>query len=169
MIINVNKISEKGISFNDSVEIDGNSLLEKDGSFLEELNYHILFKREGNRIKAQGRIRTRISLPCVKCLEYFDLKINSRFDIILFPLELLDQKNTALEAEDMEYIFYEEDQIDLTKILVEQINLFIPMHPQCHPGCRGICPNCGSNLNAATCQCEKPRNEIKFFFEKIKR
>jgi len=120
-------------------------------------------------IKAQGRIRTCISLPCVKCLEYFDLKINSRFDIILFPLELLNQKNTVLEAEEMEYIFYEEDQIDLTKILVEQINLFIPMYPQCHTGCRGICPNCGSNLNAASCQCEKPRNEIKFFFEKIKR
>lgn len=169
MIINVNKISEKGISFTDSVEIDGNSLLEKDSSFLEELNYQILFKREGNRIKAQGRIRTRISLPCVKCLEYFDLKINSKFDIILFPLELLTQKNSSLEAEEMEYIFYEEDQIDLNKILVEQINLFIPMHPQCHADCRGICPNCGSNLNASSCQCERPRNEIKFYFEKIKR
>ena len=41
MIIHVNKISEKGISLNDSVEIDGNSLLEKDSSFLEELNYQI--------------------------------------------------------------------------------------------------------------------------------
>ena len=63
----------------------------------------------------------------------------------------------------MEYIFYEDDQIDLDKILFEQINLFIPMHPRRHADCRGICPNCGSNLNGYSCQCEAPeRNQILF-------
>ena len=42
---------------------------------------------------------------------------------------MVDQRSTALEDEDMEYIFYENDQIDLEKILVEQVNLFIPFKP----------------------------------------
>ena len=169
MIINVNKISEKGVSFNDIVDIDPNQLIEEESYFAEGVNYQILFRRENNRIRAQGKIRTTISVVCVRCLEHFDFKINSRFDVLLFPIKMMEQKSSALNPDDLEYIFYEEDQIDINKILVEQVNLFLPNNPACSPRCKGICPNCGTNLNHETCKCEPPQNEIKFVFGKSKR
>jgi uncharacterized protein len=29
----------------------------------------------------------------------------------------------------------------------------VPMAPICDPGCRGICPQCGKNLNEGPCAC----------------
>ena len=169
MIIDVNKISDKGYALNDTIEIDNSQLLEDDSSFLESIDFQIFFKKQDRRIQAQGQIKTAISLVCVRCLEPFELKINSRFDIILFPKEMIDQRSTALEDEDLEYIFYDNDQIDLEKILVEQVNLFIPFKPVCRAECKGICPGCGANLNRGACPCDQAKNEIKFMFEKVKR
>jgi uncharacterized protein len=169
MIINVNKISDSGYALNDTVDIDNSQLLEDESFFLEGIDYQIFFKRQNQRIQAQGKIRTAISLVCVRCLEQFELRINSSFDIILFPKELVDQRSTALEDEDLEYIFYENDQIDLEKILSEQVNLFIPFKPVCKAECKGICPSCGASLNRGACACDQEKNEIKFLFEKVKR
>jgi uncharacterized protein len=169
MIINVNKISDKGHALNDTLDIDSAQLLEDGGGFLEGVEFQLFLKRQERRIQAQGRIKTSISLDCVRCLEPFELKINSRFDIILFPKELVDPRSTALGDEDLEYIFYENDQIDVEKILIEQVNLFIPFKPVCHADCKGICPSCGANLNRGACPCDQAKNEIKFLFEKVKR
>jgi len=78
----------------------------------------------------------------------------------------MSDKGTSLNPDDMEYIFYEGDQIDVEKILSEQVNLFIPTNPICSSQCRGICPTCGINLNRGTCNCEEPRHSITFLFEK---
>jgi uncharacterized protein len=169
MIINVNKISDKGYALNDSIDLDNANLLEEGSFFLESVDYQVLFKKQDQRIQAQGNIQTAISLICVRCLEQFELKIHSRFDIILFPKEMVEQRSTALDEEDLEYIFYENDQIDLEKILVEQVNLFIPFKPVCRGDCKGICPSCGANLNRGACPCDQAKNEIKFLFEKVKR
>lgn len=169
MIINVNKISDKGYALNDSIELDNSHLIEEGSFFLEGVDYQVLFKKQDQRIQAQGNIQTAISLVCARCLEQFELKIHSRFDIILFPKELVEQRSTALGEDDLEYIFYENDQIDLEKILVEQVNLFIPFKPVCRADCKGICPSCGANLNRGVCPCDQAKNEIKFLFEKVKR
>jgi uncharacterized protein len=169
MIINVNKITDKGYALNDSTDLDNSLLLEEGSFFLEGVDYQVVFKKQEQRIQAQGHIQTAISLVCVRCLEQFELKIHSRFDIILFPKEMIDQRSTALDEDDLEYIFYENDQIDLEKILVEQVNLFVPFKPVCQTDCKGICPGCGANLNRGACPCDQARNEIKFLFEKVKR
>jgi uncharacterized metal-binding protein YceD (DUF177 family) len=96
MIINVNRIAEQGLALNDTIDLDSARLLEDESFFVEGLNYQIFFKRESQRIQAQGKIKTAISLACVRCLEQFELRINSRFDIILFPKELVYVRSTSL-------------------------------------------------------------------------
>ena len=156
----------------DRVVLDENLLIEEEGFFLEETDYNVHFSREGSKIKAKGNIRTMVSIPCANCLEPFDFEIDSRFDIILFPAELVEADgitNNSLEPEDMEYIFFEENRIDLAKILMEQVNLVIPYKPVCSPDCSGLCPSCGANLNYESCQCESSSNDMNFLFDKIKR
>lgn len=169
MIINVSKISDKGYALNDTLDIDNAQLLEEGSFFLEGVAYQARFQRQDRRIRAQGTIRTAISLVCVRCLEQFELKVHSRFDIILFPKDMVEARSTALDEDELEYIFYDNDQIDMEKILTEQVNLFVPFKPVCKADCKGICPGCGANLNHGACPCDQARNEIKFLFEKVKR
>ncbi len=165
MFIEVDKISVKGLALNDSIALDENLLIEEGSFFLEDVDYVIHLSREGKKIKAKGNINTMVSIPCVNCLEHFDLKIDSDFDIILFPVDLIKLTNSSLNPEDMEYIFFEGDHIDLAKILMEQVNLFTPYKPVCSSNCKGLCPYCGTNLNYESCECENSLNEMDFLFK----
>ncbi len=53
------------------------------------------------------------------------------------------------------------DEIDLRQLMEEQFYLSLPMKPLCKDDCKGLCANCGTNLNKATCDCntqwEDPR------------
>lgn len=169
MFIEVEKISSKGLALNDSIALDENLLIEEGSFFLEDVDYVIHLSHEGKQIKAKGKISTLVSIPCVNCLENFDLKVDSDFDIILFPIDLIELTNSSLNSDDMEYIFFEGDRIDLAKILIEQVNLFTPYKPLCSPNCKGLCPYCGANLNYESCECENSLNEMGFLFNKIKR
>ena len=50
--------------------------------------------------------------------------------------------------------------IDLTADIREAILLAHPMNFVCSVGCRGLCVQCGANLNKAPCACGKPRQTI---------
>jgi len=169
MFIDTNNIGEKGLSIADSISIDENLLVEEGSFFLEDLVYDIRFIRDANKINVKGKIKTSISLTCVRCLEEFEFRVNSNFDVVLFPSNLVTSNNISLNDDDMEYIFYEDQKINLVKFLVEQVNLVVPLTPTCTPDCNGICPNCGTNLNNGHCKCENSVNELSILFNKLKR
>jgi len=169
MQIDINKIGTKGLLLEDRVELDDHLLIEDESFFLDGVDFSVYLTREKEKIRVRGQIRTILSLRCVDCLENYELKVNSRFDIILFPVSLIKSADAALTTDEMEYIFYDGEEIDLEKILMEQVNLFIPFNPTCSPGCKGICPNCGANLNYEECQCEHPQTEMSLLFNRLKR
>jgi uncharacterized protein len=45
------------------------------------------------------------------------------------------------------------DQIDLRRMVSENILLEAPLAPLCRPDCAGLCPTCGTDLNVASCDC----------------
>ena len=170
MNIDINEIGNKGLVVEDYIELDDFYLLEDDSFFSDSVYFTMTFSNEGNgRIKAKGKVRTEVSMKCVKCLEKYENNINSKFDIVLFPMDIIDADNSALNPEELEYIFYEGDKIDIKKILQEQINFFIPMNPVCSTSCKGICQNCGANLNNESCRCENTINDNNLFSNKLKR
>ncbi len=171
MFIDINKIGIKGLLLEDSIEPDEELLIEEDSFFADALKYSVQLSRDGQKIRARGEIRTVLSLRCVGCLENFEQDLESNFDLILFPVHLVDTGHSALRTDEMEYIFYEGDEIDLEKILMEQVNLFVPYNPTCSDHCKGICPNCGTNLNYEECHCENTfkENDMNLFFSKLKR
>ena len=169
MQISIKKIPESGLLLHDTLELDDELIIEKESFFLNDLDHHLQLKRDREKILVKGSLNTAVSLKCVRCLEDFEFDVQSKYDVILFPVNMVEYNKVSLESEELEYIFYEGDRIDLVKILAEQINLYIPFNPLCGKDCKGICPNCGLNLNYDSCRCEGPVNEINLFFNKIKR
>jgi uncharacterized protein len=66
-----------------------------------------------------------------------------------------------IEEDDLSTAFYENETIDLGQLMREQLYLSLPMKPLCHEDCRGLCPQCGTNVNRGSCSCqhewEEPR------------
>ena len=47
-------------------------------------------------------------------------------------------------------VFFEGGEIHLSEIACEQIFLEIPYQPLCQEDCKGLCPQCGRDLNLSS-------------------
>ena len=67
-------------------------------------------------------------------------------------------------SEDDEYAvsFFEGDGIDIAPALLQALLLELPMQPLCRPDCKGLCPDCGADLNQQPCTCNHQDIDIRF-------
>ncbi|MBI2711411.1 MAG: DUF177 domain-containing protein [Bdellovibrio sp.] len=59
------------------------------------------------------------------------------------------------EGKDLDITYLSHDFIDLADVLKEQLQLQIPFQPLCKETCKGICSQCGTDLNQGRCACAK--------------
>jgi len=103
------------------------------------------------------------TLSCQRCLEPLVESVEQPMQLLLVPgtgapgsgeHELSEAELGVVEVP-------EDGEVDLRPLLLEQILLNVPMKPLCRAGCKGICPQCGTNRNTAPCDCnpqwEDPR------------
>jgi uncharacterized protein len=115
--------------------------------------------KDHDRFRLVGTVATRLELRCSRCLEPFALPVDAAFDLRYLPegAGMPDGEETedgVLSDDDASATFYRDDEIDLGELLREQFYLALPMKPLCRPDCRGLCQQCGTNLNTDTCQCQ---------------
>lgn len=121
-------------------------------------------RKDKDKFHLVGRVKTTLEMPCSRCLEPFTIDVDAPFDLRYQPhAEHHGAGEREVEADDMDTAFYENDEIDLGQLMEEQFYLSLPMKPLCQEDCKGLCSNCGTNLNKATCDCntkwEDPRLE----------
>ena len=83
-----------------------------------------------------------------------DKVVNAAFDLRYLPQSENTGEEREVEEDDLSEAFYRDDQIDLGQLIEEQFYLALPMKPLCKADCKGLCPNCGTNLNVETCDCD---------------
>jgi uncharacterized protein len=118
--------------------------------------------KDKERFRLVGSVGTDLELTCSRCLEPFTLPVNAGIDSRYLPAsEISAEAEREMEEDDLGVSYYRDEVIDLNELLREQFYLALPMKPLCQESCRGLCPQCGTNLNQATCGCaqvwEDPR------------
>jgi uncharacterized protein len=119
-------------------------------------------RQEPGRYRVAGHLTGEVELACSRCLEPFTLPIASDFDLRYVPrTENVGEGEREVEEDDLATAFYDDEQIDVTHLITEQFQLALPMKALCTEACKGLCPNCGTNLNTGSCDCnvkwEDPR------------
>jgi uncharacterized protein len=112
--------------------------------------------------RVAGRARTRLELDCSRCVEAFQVPVDAEFDLRYVPQDLnAGEGEREVADEDLSTAYYREGMLDIIEMVREQFQLALPMKPLCTEDCRGLCPECGANLNHASCGCvpkwEDPR------------
>jgi uncharacterized protein len=111
--------------------------------------------KDKERFRLVGSAVTELELPCSRCLEPFRLPVNASFDLRYLPAsEIAQDEERQVEEDDLETSYYRDDQIDLNELLRELFYLALPMKPLCGDDCKGLCPQCGTNRNTGTCDCD---------------
>lgn len=119
------------------------------------LDAELLRKGQGEYVVV-GRLEGMLQVPCSRCLDPFELPLASQVDVRLLPVAQFDAREEhEIDEADLASEFYRDDTIDLAALVREQAYLALPMKPLCRPDCRGLCPQCGTNLNQTTCDCKE--------------
>jgi len=91
----------------------------------------------------QADFSAETSLNCVRCLTDFD----QEFDWSFTELYAFDKRSETESG----LILPEDAHLDLADLLREYALLEIPINTVCKPNCKGLCPQCGQNLNEKDC------------------
>ena len=119
--------------------------------------------KDKDKFRLAGRVRTELELTCSRCAEPYRFPVDAEFDIRYLPAAAASSEaDTEVAEDDLETSYYGDDQqIDLGELMREQFYLALPMKPLCREDCKGLCAQCGTNLNTGTCDCapvwEDPR------------
>ena len=91
-------------------------------------------------------LESSLECTCSLCLEDYTQ-----------PIELNIDEEThsagALKEEESERLRIDDYILDLTEAVRQYLEMAAPMKPICRPGCKGICQECGTDLNNAACGC----------------
>ena len=144
------------VQFAEEVE-ELNRLLIQDG----EAGYHLtrplqistVHVRSGDELLFSGTIRGELIGQCARCVEEYPLPLARQFSVILKPQRTLGRE-LELNHEELEASFYSGEMIDLSALVREQTLLALPSQPLCREDCRGLCAQCGANLNLESCTCQ---------------
>jgi uncharacterized protein len=127
-----------------------------DFKFETPLHGEAKIRKMGKSYLVQGSLQTLLRFRCARCLKEFTYLFSSNFDLALHPLrETSFEEEIELGEEDMKSNFIEGGEIHLSEIACEQIFLEVPYQPLCQEDCRGLCPQCGRDLNLSRCDCVK--------------
>jgi uncharacterized protein len=116
----------------------------------------------GDAFRLTGRVKTRLELECGRCLEPFEIAVDAPFELRYIPhAENAGEPEREIGEDDLTTAFYQEGVVDVIELMREQFQLALPMKPLCSAACRGLCSQCGTNLNRESCDCtpawEDPR------------
>ncbi len=121
-------------------------------------------RKDANKVRLVGRLTAELEADCSRCLEPFRIPIDAPLDLLFLPESdqvAADVKDLEVQDADTAVSFYKDDVLDVGAMIREQFYLALPMKPLCTEGCRGLCGQCGTNLNTGACDCapewEDPR------------
>jgi len=76
---------------------------------------------------------------CVRCLTEWDAPV------------VIEVRHHLGLVEDEDGYPITDGMVDVGQPAIDEISLAIPPAPLCRPGCRGLCPICGNDLNSDPC------------------
>lgn len=94
---------------------------------------------------------------CDRCLKDFKIEIELQQE------QIYKTGSTIVDTdEDIIILPVDAVDIDLTNVLNEMVVLNHPIKMLCKESCKGICPNCGTDLNNNECRCEEAETDPRW-------
>lgn len=114
-------------------------------------------------IRLVGHFATRMEISCARCLEPVTRDLAKDFELLYRP-QGSDAGKEEISITDVEADigYYQGEGVLLEDVLREQILLAVPMRTVCREECKGLCPQCGKNLNQGPCQCPAPSGDSRW-------
>lgn len=111
-------------------------------------------------ITVTGTVRCCFDEVCDRCGAPVSVPFEGIFEESFTNVE--EKADDGFSADEEPVYFFEGDEIDLFPYVEQSVFLQKPMKTLCSEDCKGLCPQCGINLNENECSCEKSPIDPRF-------
>jgi uncharacterized protein len=132
---NINVVIEKKSFF------DGYETVE----FSKPINFCGVISLFQDIFELKGSVTSEILLTCSRCLNKFPYYIE---------MDIEEKLSTNASNEDIEIISIKDDKIDIYQIIESNLVMQLPIKRLCSESCKGLCQQCGTDLNRRKCSCD---------------
>lgn len=122
------------------------------GRLSDPLQARLFIEPVGEGVRVRGAVTGRLILACQRCLAETSRAIDLDVDVTLSPQPEEFPEEFQLDRGDLEAVYFDEE-IDLDRVVLDQVELSLPMVYLCREDCPGICPGCGVDLSREACRC----------------
>jgi uncharacterized protein len=177
MVVKIEQIKETGLKLDEPIalellqEVLGGARAGQDTGFraIRPSTLHASLRKVSGGVLVDGKFTAHVAAPCKRCLLDVTMDLPVSFTLNLVPESLVrgdDQEDEgaddrgqgetggSFEMEDADEEVFDGKTIDLDPIVREQVLLALPMNAVCREDCKGLCAQCGQNLNEKQCGCE---------------
>lgn len=141
--------------FEGDMVFDGESLTDMSVSF--DGPAHIKGRAEniGGQVEISAHVTAKILTNCARCMKDIFKDVDFEFT------ERVAGKGATPEDED-DVILLEGSEVDVADLALNNFITVSPMKYLCKEDCKGLCPQCGADLNVTDCGCEKEQTDPRF-------
>lgn len=117
-------------------------------------NGQVVFADPGYYLKA--RLSYEQTLSCIRCLQPIVERVEPEVELMIVQERPhAGGGERELKEDELGVLTVEGEVLETDPILVEQLQLNVPMKPLCRPDCGGLCPVCGADRNVGACSCQE--------------
>jgi uncharacterized protein len=133
MIVDLLTLTDQPLAFDFKIAPEEIDLQTEGVKVTGEADVRGELSKNAAKTDVSGAVKVPLEVDCTRCLTPVRTLLDIRFDVDVV----------------------EGNELDLTHLAREQILLNLPETILCREDCKGICPKCGSDLNAGNCNCSE--------------
>jgi len=135
-------------------EAPGNLDLNVEGvEFLGHVAGRLSWRWIDDRAVAHGRVSVRARMTCARCLADVLAEVAAEVRLAYTDEPVADEEVVVIGQDDEGLSHYTGGMIDAREDIREILLVEIPDVPLCSQDCKGLCPQCGADLNQGPCDC----------------
>ncbi|MBI2940528.1 MAG: DUF177 domain-containing protein [Chloroflexi bacterium] len=128
--------------------------LDRDLTTAAPVTGRVKVTRTNRGVIVEARLETAIVQSCSRCTEPLIQPVQLRFtEEYVLTIDPVTGQRATIPHEPWSFTIDERQTIDLGEAIRQYALLELPLQPLCAAGCRGLCPECGQNLNTGACSC----------------
>jgi uncharacterized protein len=158
MIISLARLPAVGLRFEHQYQAGELDVSKHEFELREPPNITGHIKQSGMDVHVTGELTAALTVPCDRCLQDVPFSVAEPLNLVYVPVEAEHAHKGEVEVhgKDLEFSYFANDELDIDQLIREQLELALPVRVLCRTDCRGLCPQCGADLNVETCQCTAP-------------
>jgi len=116
----------------------------------------VTLEKVDDNVLVRGAMRGSVIVPCARCLARAEIDLAAPIRMTYSREAEVREAEVEITDDDVDFAVYDGETINLGELFREQILLAIPMTPLCRTECKGLCSQCGKDLNEGPCSCQRP-------------